>query len=60
MSILYSKILGAANVSEAGMSGQELKLFDYNAIEIGEELGSYEYLLTQEMLDSFPGVHRRP
>ena len=35
------------------MAGQKLKLFDYNTIEIGEELGSYEYLLTQEMLDSF-------
>ena len=35
------------------MADPEVKLFDYNQIEIGEELGSYEYTLTQEMLDSF-------
>ena len=35
------------------MSEEELKVFDYNSVQIGEELGSYEYLLTQEMLDSF-------
>ena len=35
------------------MADEELKIFDYNSVEIGEELGSYEYLLTQEMLDNF-------
>ena len=35
------------------MAEEELKIFDYNSVEIGEELGSYEYLLTQEMLDNF-------
>ena len=60
MSIVYSKIPGAANVSEAGMSGQKLKLFDYDTIEIGEELGSYEYLLTPRDAGQLPGVHRRP
>ena len=35
------------------MPDQEVKLFDYDKIEIGEELGSYEYTLTQEMLDNF-------
>ena len=35
------------------MAERQLKIFDYDAIEIGEELGSYEYLLTQEMLDNF-------
>ena len=32
-----------------------LPLFDYDAVQIGEELGSYEYLLTQEMV----GLYRR-
>ena len=35
------------------MPDPQVKLFDYDKIEIGEELGSYEYTLTQEMLDSF-------
>ncbi|MCY4366639.1 MAG: hypothetical protein OXE17_10510 [Chloroflexi bacterium] len=35
------------------MADEELKLFNYDNIEIGEELGSYEYVLTQEMLDNF-------
>ena len=35
------------------MVDDELKLFNYDDIEIGEELGSYEYVLTQEMLDNF-------
>ncbi len=35
------------------MAQQPLKQFVYNEVEIGEELGSYEYLLTQEMLDNF-------
>ena len=35
------------------MASQELKEFDYDKLEIGEELGSYEYVLTQEMLDNF-------
>ncbi len=29
------------------------KLFDYEEAKVGEELGSYEYLFTQEMLDRF-------
>lgn len=35
------------------MSEQKLREFDYDKVEIGEPLGSYEYLLTQEMLDNF-------
>ena len=35
------------------MADGELKLFNYDDIQIGEELGSYEYVLTQEMLDNF-------
>ena len=35
------------------MPDPQLKLFDYDKIEIGEDLGSYEYVLTQEMLDTF-------
>jgi hypothetical protein len=35
------------------MADAELKIFDYNSVQIGEELGSYEYVLTQEMLDNF-------
>jgi hypothetical protein len=31
----------------------EQKPFNYNEVQVGEELGSYEYVLTQEMLDSF-------
>ena len=35
------------------MADPQPKLFEYDKIEIGEELGSYEYVLTQEMLDNF-------
>ncbi len=35
------------------MAEQELPLFDYDAVRVGEELGSYEYLLTQEMVDLY-------
>ena len=35
------------------MADEQLKPFNYDDIEIGEELGSYEYVLTQEMLDNF-------
>ncbi|CAI8012945.1 hypothetical protein GBAR_LOCUS8253 [Geodia barretti] len=35
------------------MAEQELPLFDYNEVQVGEELGSYEYLLTQEMVDIY-------
>ncbi|MBQ19114.1 MAG: hypothetical protein CMJ65_18555, partial [Planctomycetaceae bacterium] len=38
---------------EPGMADTELKVFDYDKAEIGEELGSYEYILTQEMVDAF-------
>jgi hypothetical protein len=31
----------------------KLKVFNYDAAKIGEELGSYEYLLTQEMVNTF-------
>lgn len=35
------------------MAGQSIKEFDYDKLVIGEELGSYEYVLTREMLDNF-------
>ena len=35
------------------MTDQDLKEFVYDQVEIGEELGSYEYVMTQEMLDNF-------
>jgi len=35
------------------MADSNLKPFVYDNVEIGEELGSYEYLLTQEMVDIF-------
>ncbi len=35
------------------MSSKPLKRFEYDKVEIGEELGSYEYVLTQEMVDDF-------
>ena len=35
------------------MADSNLKPFVYDNVEIGEELGSYEYLLTQEMMDIF-------
>ena len=35
------------------MTTEKLPELEYDKLQIGEELGSYEYLLTQEMLDSF-------
>ena len=35
------------------MAEQELPLFDYDQVVVGEELGSYEYVLTQEMVDLY-------
>ena len=35
------------------MAAQDLPLFNYDDVEIGEELGSYEYTLTQEMIDLY-------
>jgi len=35
------------------MGDTGLKEFNYDEVEVGEELGSYEYMLTQEMLDNF-------
>ena len=35
------------------MAEEQMKPFIYDNIQIGEELGSYEYVLTQEMLDNF-------
>lgn len=35
------------------MTSKELPELVYDNLVIGEELGSYEYLLTQEMLDSY-------
>ena len=35
------------------MSGSDVRVFDYDRAEIGEELGAYEYVLTAEMLDNF-------
>ena len=35
------------------MAEKELPLFNYNEVEVGEELGSYEYVLTQEMVDIY-------
>ena len=35
------------------MADTGLKEFNYDDVEVGEELGSYEYVLTQEMLDNF-------
>ena len=35
------------------MAGGTRKLFDYDQVQAGEELGSYEYEFTQEMLDKF-------
>ncbi len=35
------------------MATEKLPELDYDKLQIGEELGSYEYLLTQEMLDNF-------
>lgn len=35
------------------MADPNVKQFDYEIAEVGEPLGTYEYLLTQEMLDNF-------
>lgn len=35
------------------MAEKKVREFIYEKAEIGEELGSYEYVLTQEMLDTF-------
>ena len=35
------------------MVDEGLKEFVYDHVEVGEELGSYDYVLTQEMLDNF-------
>ena len=35
------------------MADNKLKLFEYDKAQIGEALGSYEYTLTQEMVDAF-------
>ena len=35
------------------MTQQKLPELDYNKLEIGEELGTYEYVLTQEMIDEY-------
>ena len=35
------------------MADPELKIFEYDKVVIGEELGSYQYTLTQQMLDDF-------
>jgi hypothetical protein len=35
------------------MAGRKLKEFIYDEVQVGEPLGSYEYLFTQEILDNF-------
>ena len=35
------------------MADAQLKLFDYDKAQIGEALGSYDYILTQDMVDAF-------
>ena len=35
------------------MTQQKLPELDYNKLKIGEELGAYEYVLTQEMIDEY-------
>ena len=35
------------------MAEQVLPIFDYDEVEVGEKLGSYEYVLTQEMVDLY-------
>jgi hypothetical protein len=35
------------------MAGSQPKEFDYESSKIGEELGSYDYVLSQETLDNF-------
>jgi len=43
----------SSGTQRMAISKGKLKPFNYDAAKIGEELGSYEYVLTQEMLDSF-------
>ncbi len=42
------------------MADGQLKPFDYDAVQEGEELGAYEYVLTQEMLDNFRAAVQDP
>ena len=35
------------------MADLKQKVFEFDKVEIGEEMGSYEYVLTQEMLNGF-------
>ena len=35
------------------MADAKLRAFDFDKVEIGEDLGIYEYVLTQEMMDGF-------
>ncbi len=35
------------------MSSEPLRRFEYDKVVIGEELGSYEYVLTEEMVENF-------
>ena len=35
------------------MADPKLKVFEFDQVAIGEEMGTYEYVLTQEMLDGF-------
>ena len=35
------------------MTQQKLPELEYDKLQIGEELGSYEYVLTQEMVDAY-------
>ena len=40
-------------IEESLMSDPSLKPFDFDEVQVGAELGSYEYEFTQEMLDRF-------
>jgi hypothetical protein len=42
-----------SNQGAAPAAKPKLKVFNYDTAQIGEELGSYEYLLTQEMVNTF-------
>ncbi|HCG91855.1 MAG TPA: hypothetical protein DEZ08_08495 [Dehalococcoidia bacterium] len=42
------------------MAEENLKNFVYEEIQIGEELGSYSYVLTQDMLDTFRNAVEDP
>jgi hypothetical protein len=48
---MYSQFTVVTGV--AFMTQQKLPELDYNKLQIGEELGSYEYVLTQEMLEEY-------